>query len=437
MQPLNFIYIHSHDTGRYVQPYGHALDTPNLQRLAERGVLFRQAFCAAPTCSPSRAALLTGQSPHSVGMLGLEHRGHRLRSVNDHIIHTLHAHGYTSALSGLQHIAGSGQEIGYHQVLPNNGDTYLTQSAVDYLHQPHDMPFFLDVGFNRTHRTGQDSEGNQWHNRSDQVLGDPRYVRPPAPLPDTPRTRADFADFGACVHELDRLMGQVFDAVDAAGLADRTVILATTDHGIAYPGCKCNLTDHGIGVMLILRGPERLGLAGGKVIDAMVSQIDLFPTICQLVGIAPPSRLEGRSLLPLLRGDAEQVNEQVFAEVTHHAAYEPMRAVRTQRWKYIRRFDDTFDRTVLPNVDNSASKRLWADHGWAQRRAPRESLYDLIFDPNEACNLADSSDNAAVLQDMRTRLELWQHRTDDPILRGSLADLPGIVRTPQSAYSPR
>ncbi len=75
----NILYLHSHDTGRYVQPYGHAIPTPNIQRLAEQGVLFRKAFCAAPTCSASRACLLTGQYAHSNGMLGLAHRGFSLR----------------------------------------------------------------------------------------------------------------------------------------------------------------------------------------------------------------------------------------------------------------------------------------------------------------------------------------------------------------------
>ena len=111
MPKPNILYIHSHDTGRYLQPYGHAIPTPNLQRLAERGVLFRRAYCAAPTCSPSRAALLTGQSPHSAGMLGLANRGFRLRDFNQHIIHTLKPSGYNSALAGIQHLTNAQ----YHQ----------------------------------------------------------------------------------------------------------------------------------------------------------------------------------------------------------------------------------------------------------------------------------------------------------------------------------
>jgi arylsulfatase A-like enzyme len=113
----NVLYIHSHDTGRYIQPYGHAVPTPNLQKLAEEGVLFRQAFCAAPTCSPSRASLLTGQCPHSNGMLGLAHLGFQLTDYKRHILHTLRAEGYISALAGVQHIARKPATIGYDRVI--------------------------------------------------------------------------------------------------------------------------------------------------------------------------------------------------------------------------------------------------------------------------------------------------------------------------------
>src|SRR5689334_12947759 len=94
----NILYIHSHDTCRYLQPYGHAVPAPNLQRLAEGGVLFRKAFNAAPTCSPSRASLLTGMCPHSNGMLGLAHRGLSPRDYTQHILHTLRPAGYRSTL---------------------------------------------------------------------------------------------------------------------------------------------------------------------------------------------------------------------------------------------------------------------------------------------------------------------------------------------------
>ena len=104
MKP-NVLYLHSHDTGRYVQPYGHPVPTPNIQRLADQGLLFRNAFCAAPSCSGSRARLLTGQWAHSNGMIGLAHRGFELHNYRHHIVRTLRDAGYWTALVGEQHLS--------------------------------------------------------------------------------------------------------------------------------------------------------------------------------------------------------------------------------------------------------------------------------------------------------------------------------------------
>ena len=117
MNTPNIVYIHSHDTGRYVQPYGHAIPTPNIQRLAEDGVVFRNAFCANPTCSPSRAALLTGQWAHSCGMGGLANRGWSLPVPKHLITYTLNGAGYTTALAGFQHVVRDLKETGYQRLL--------------------------------------------------------------------------------------------------------------------------------------------------------------------------------------------------------------------------------------------------------------------------------------------------------------------------------
>jgi arylsulfatase A-like enzyme len=113
----NILYLHSHDTGRYTQPYGEPVPMPNVQALADQGVLFREAFCAAPTCSASRACLLTGQYGQSNGMMGLAHRGWSLRDYRHHIVHTLRKAGYTSTLIGEQHISKRPDVIGYDEVM--------------------------------------------------------------------------------------------------------------------------------------------------------------------------------------------------------------------------------------------------------------------------------------------------------------------------------
>ncbi len=427
MQRPNILYLHSHDTGRYLQPYGHAIPTPAIQRLTEQGTLFRQAFCAAPTCSPSRAALLTGQSAHSSGMLGLAHRGFGMSDYSRHIAHVLRPAGYQSVLAGMQHIAKDANVIGYDRVMPGGGTGAETR-AVEFLGSAPKQPFFLDVGFNLTHRAGVG-----FHRHHDPA--DPRYCLPPAPLPDTPRTRADMAEYKASARSLDDHYATVLGALDRAGITDNTLVVCTTDHGIAFPAMKCNLTDHGLGVSLIIRGPAGSDFNGGKVVDAMISQIDIVPTICQLLGIAVPPWVEGRSFLPVIRGEADEVNDEIFGEVSYHAAYEPQRAVRTRRWKYIRRFGER-SAPVMPNCDDCISKDELVAHGWRDREVAFEQLYDLVLDPCESRNLVGAADEPAALAEMRRRLEDWMKRTNDPLLQGPVALPAGGITTDPSRFSP-
>ncbi|MCL4545817.1 MAG: sulfatase [Chloroflexi bacterium] len=422
---LNVLYLHSHDTGRYIQPYGHAIPTPNLQRLAEEGVLFRQNFCAAPTCSPSRACLLTGQAAHSCGMFGLAHRGFPLLHPEHHLAHVLRMHGYHTALMGVQHVTSDPAGTGYEVVVRGKREsTQITAAATEFLRNAPREPFFLDVGYGETHREF----------RQPGAAEDARYCLPPAPLPDTPQTRTDMAAFKASARVLDSNVGTVLAALERQGLADRTLVISTTDHGIAFPGMKCNLTDHGMGVSLIVRGPG--GFEGGRVIDAMVSHLDLFPTISELAGIPRPDWLQGTSLLPLVRGEVEQLYDELFAEVNYHAAYEPQRAVRTARWKYIRRYGEQ-ETPVLPNCDDGLSKDLWLEHGWRERSVGREQLYDLVFDPYENNNLAADSTYSAVLSELGERLDRWMERTDDPLRYGPIPIPEGAWANDPSGLSPR
>jgi arylsulfatase A-like enzyme len=467
----NILYLHCHDAGRYIEPYGHRIPTPHLQRLAEQGVLFHNAFSAGPTCSPSRAALLTGQSPHNAGMLGLAHFGWRLSDSNQHLIHCLHEAGYTSVLCGEQHLTeyrprATSNLIGYHRVLrpalrelvrerrarrrrrrrrrrseragshpPGDArvrdvarrrpdrfgaavrvthDRGVARAAAQWLQSAgQEQPFFMSVGFVTPHRVYARAQP------AAHPAEDARFVRPPAALPDVPEVRRDMANYVASVRTMDACCGAVLNALEESGLAENTLVVATTDHGIAFPMNKCTLTDRGLGVYLILRGPG--GFRGGKAIEGMVSQIDLYPTLCELLDIEAPHWLQGESLLPLLSGERSEIHDALYGEVTYHAAYEPMRSIRTHRFKYIRRFDPERNGPVLPNCDNGPSKRYLLRHGWATRTPPVESLFDLAFDPNETQNLASDAAYAEIKADLAARLQRWMERTGDPLLLGPVA----------------
>lgn len=422
----NILYLHSHDTGRYIHPYGYSVQTPNLQRLAEEGVLFRRAFDAAPTCSPSRAALLTGQCAHRNGMLGLAHRGFVLNDYGQHILHALRPHDYRSTLIGVQHIAKDPKLIGYDEVVPTRSTHAgeVAPTAANFLKQAPKQPFFLDIGFFETHREFPSPGPEQ----------DQRFTEPPIPVLDSPATRNDMAGFRASAQALDKGIGVVLNALESAGLSKNTLVISTTDHGIAFPGMKCNLTVHGTSVYLILRGPG--GFTGGKVSDAMVSQLDLFPTICELLQIEKPAWLEGKSLFPLMRGEAREIHDEIFAEVNYHASYEPKRAVRTQRYNYIRHFGDKHT-PVLPNCDDGPSKDVWLKNGWRNAAVPRELLFDSVFDPNESRNLVDDPSYATDLQDMRGRLNAWMQRTSDPLLQGPVKAPSGALVNDPDGTSPK
>lgn len=437
MKPLNIVYLHSHDLGRYCQPFGHDIPSPHIQRLAESGVLFRQAHSAAPTCSASRSALVTGRWPHCNGMFGLAGKkwGFTLNNYQHHIARYLKGNDYETAIAGVQHVAREPyadpqRELGY-DVFLNHTPTERQQdhdpsatvtAASTFIASMHDKPFFLSVGFVEPHRTNRGDSRCFTDELSEEPANiDDRYCLPMPHLPDTPVTRRETANFKLGVRVLDQKMGAVIDAIDRCGLRDQTLIIMTTDHGPGFPAMKRTLTDRGTGVTLIMSGPEWTGLCGGKVSDALVSQMDLFPTLCDLIEIDKPDWLQGESLAPIIRGERGEIHDAIFTEQNYHAEYCPQRAVRTKRHKYIRRYDANFPK----GVDAGPAQQMWNDYGWQEIPEQDEELYDLIFDPNEVNNLAQDPAHADTLEELRRRLQEWMESTNDPILTNSIPPPPG------------
>lgn len=434
----NILYVHTHDTGRYVQPYGHAVSTPHIQKFAEQGVLFRQAFCASPTCSPSRAALLTGQYPHSCGMHGLASPPwfYRLENPRHLLMHTLQQAGYLTALAGLQHVSRKPPETvkaqGFEVLLneDNLGEDVpdLHERAARFITQRTDArPWFLSLGFDQTHRDNRQGDPTTGACFSkpdpyDPAKLDGRYCLPPPIYPDNAVTRQDMASFREGVRRLDVRVGHVLAALDASGEADNTIVIVTTDHGIAWPSMKCNLTEHGLGVMLMMRGPG--GFGGGQVVDAMVSHMDIFPTLCDLVGLPHPDWLQGKSLMPLMRGEQAKLHEELFFELGWHEVSDPQRAVRTERYKYVRRLDPIGPKPK--NCDEGPTKRFLETVGWFDRDQGTEQLFDLFLDPHETCNRATDPSLSQVKAALSARLDAWMEQTNCPLRRGAPVHPPGL-----------
>lgn len=300
--PPNVVIVITHDTGRHLGAYGRQVATPSLDRLAAEGVLFEQAFCSAPQCSPSRASLLTGLVPHRHGLIGLTHRGFRLHpdALRRTLPRVLGEAGYRTHLFGFQHEAADPHALGYQQVVqprPTGARPHrcrdVAPAAAELLAGGPTEPFFAMVGFDETHQPFEPTDTSL------------ENVQVPAYLPDTPVVRRDVADLEGAVREADAAIGQLLAALDRSGVAERTLFIYTTDHGIAFPGAKGTLFDPGLEVALIARGPG--GFSGGRRLSGLVANVDLFPTILELCGITPPKDIDGMSLLPMIAEGARDV----------------------------------------------------------------------------------------------------------------------------------
>lgn len=423
----NILFIITHDTGRHIGGYGRGVSTPQLERLAADGVRFQNCFCTAPQCSPSRASAITGQLPHSHGLIGLAHRGFRLRPGVATTPKLLGAAGYQTVLFGEQHESTDPVGItGYQRHVKGEPHPIrcedVTRKVVEFLADAPSQPFFASVGFFETHRVFTPSGEAP----TDQV------VVPPY-LPDDPATRRDFADFNGDLARVDACVGQILDALDHAGLADNTLVVYTTDHGVAFPGAKGTLLDPGLGIAAVFRGPG--GFAGGRDLAALISNIDYLPTFCELAGVPIPAEVQGRSLVPLAAGEVASLHDEVYCELTYHAAYDPMRGVRTREHKYIRSYEYR-PYWFPPNVDDGYSKRLLAQNWQFREPRPRELLFDLTCDPNEQTNVARDPAYADVLADLRQRVDRHMAATDDPLSGGVVGVPPGAVVTPPTNWNP-
>jgi N-sulfoglucosamine sulfohydrolase len=429
MKP-NLILIHTHDTGRYLGCYGAPVPTPNFVRFAKEGVLFRQAFCASPNCSPSRVSLLTGLMPHNHGMIGLCHRGFRMSDPKKHLSHLLRNEGYHTQLIGYQHEVMKGEEnvLGYDHVIPESDLKHMRHSAkraklaVDWLQQKPREPFFLNVGFVETHRPFGALEAPE----------DERYVGPMPWLPDAPGVRKDVAELNTVVRHVDEALGLILDAVDRLGYANNTLVIFTTDHGVPFPRAKATLFDVGIGVSLLMRGPG--GFTGGKVVDSLVSHLDVIPTFFEMAQMTPPNYLEGKSLLPIMSGQKNDIHEELFAELSYHGAYDPARSVRTSRYKYIRFFEDR-PRLMFANTDAGSAKEYLAEQGLPIGERPRELLFDLVADPQEVENVAEWPEHRGVKEELSAKLDQWMVETNDPLRSGKMPAPESIKLTPHHWYS--
>ena len=421
---MNLVTIISHDLGRTLGCYGvEGVRSPNIDALAADALQIDNAFCVAPQCSPSRAAMWTGRYPHANGVVGLCHGDFRndLHADEIHLAQILKAEGYTTWLHGDQHETRDPARLGFDYIdNPFSADPTADGFVKQMEAYDGKKPFFAEICFFEPHRPFPTSDDIEIRAEGTMPL--------PAYLPDLPVLREDFAAFEASIATLDRAVGRVFDAIKAAGAWDDTLIVFTADHGIPFPQAKMTLYDAGLEVPLIVRIP---GGTSGERSPAVFTNIDFTPTILELMGLSHPGEkpCHGVPRAAVLRGEDRIGAPEVFGEKTYHTYYDPMRCIRADGWKLIANFERAPIQECSPDFDNNA-------HGYPEtiealglgNYHPPFELFDLKTDPQEQINLAENPAHTKKLHDLKKRLLNWMRESEDPLLDGPI---------PSAAYQDR
>ena len=431
----NVLLIHCHDLGQFLHCYGvKTVHTPHLDALAAQGVRFARSFCTNPGCSPSRASIFTGRYPHSNGVMGLCHAQFAwdLHPDEKHLAQLLRAAGYSTTAVGVIHETASGfDRCGYERHIRTAKALPATDAAIRLLGEfggkpDAAKPFFLCVGFIEPHRLPYpepawpgalpgDSSFPGPALQPDDSLG----VAVPGYLRDTEGTRRELAGLQGAVRHVDAQVGRLLEAVKKQGLEQNTLVIFTTDHGVAMPRAKCTVYEPGLQTALLMRLPSRAGWSGGIVRSELISNIDYLPTILDVAGAPTPKNVQGRSFAPLLDGKSYQPRSEVFTELTYHNYYDPRRAIRTETHKLIVNF------TTAPGfMDDSQCWRPPSDVAGKRSPAaeyhPDVELYDLGADPWEQNDLGKSPKHAKLRQELLARLHRQMVDTQDPLLQGAV-----------------
>ena len=412
------------DTGAYGSK---AARTPNMDRLAREGVVFRNAFCDSPSCTPSRGAILTGRH---IWQLGAAANLWSHWPGTDAVYPDLLADaGYGVGLTGKGWAPGSFKRSGrtHNPAGPAVGFEPLLARL-----RP-DQPFCFWFGSSNPHRTYEPGSGIR-------AGFDPAAVDVPPFLPDTPAVRSDLCDYLAEVEAYDREIGVLLNQLDRSGRASNTLVVVTSDNGFPFPRGKANLYDHGLRMPLIVRWPGHV--APGTVIEAPVTLSSLAPTFLEAAGEPVPAAMSARSLIPLLTGGAAG-GDRVYVGRERHADARagglgyPSRAVRTTGHLYIRNYaperwpagdpplyGDCDQKTNIEGSPSKAAVLAAKDEGQgryfdlAMALRPAEELYDLSSDPCAMTNLAARADMQALRAELASDLEARLRATGDPRVLG-------------------
>ncbi len=401
----NILWISSEDNGPHLGVYGDDYaDTPNLDALGSRGMIYRHAWSTAPVCAPARTTIISGMYPPSTGSQHMRSRT-RLPSSMKMFPQYLREAGY--------YVSNNSKED-YNLEKPGTVWDESSRQAHWRKRAP-GKPFFSVFNFTVTHES-------QIRRRPHDAVHDPALVRVPSYHPDTPESRRDWAQYHDKISEMDAMAGTVLDELRQDGLEEDTIVFYWADHGPGMPRGKRWTYNSGLGVPMVLYVPEKYRhlrpadyVAGGES-DRLVGFVDLAPTVLSLAGIEPPDHFQGNAFA----GEYETAPQPYLYAFRGRMdeRYDMVRSVRDERYIYIRNFMPhriygQYIQYMFQTPTTDVWHRMYTEgklvppqtHFWETK--PAEELYDLVEDPDETKNLADSPGHSAVLERMRAARREW------------------------------
>lgn len=432
-EPLNILLftaddLHAESLGAF---RGRVKDlTPNLDRFAQQGMLFDRAHVNAAICVPSRAIIATGLYSHRSGAMGFM----KAKPGTPEVVTTFQRAGYRAGILGkVDHSTPTTDmkwNYSFDQKDLGNGrnpEIYYQRSQKFFAQcKSAKQPFYFMVNSHDPHRPYCNPANLTNGAAMPSRTYDPSEVDVPGFLPDLPGVRGELAHYLNSTRRLDDTFGRVMDALDEAGLADSTLVMFLGDNGIAVPFAKCNAWFHSTRTPLLVRWPGVTKPDSSNRND-FVSGVDLLPTFLEATGVTGPSDLDGRSIAPLLKGQAQEDRDWVFTQIDGKAGGDnvPMRCVQNAKYGYIYNpFSDgkhlyrNNNEGLTMKAMNEAAK---TDAAIAARiqlfryRVPEE-FYDLENDPDCIHNLIDSSEHRENIAELQTKLRSWMESTSDPML---------------------
>ncbi|NHJ21578.1 MAG: sulfatase [Candidatus Lokiarchaeota archaeon] len=426
MKKPNIIIFITHDQGHFLGCYNefpNSLETPNLDKIAKNGIRFTNYFCTAPQCSPSRGSIQTSLYPHQNGLMGLVDRGWTLPQEFKTMPMYLKELGYSTHLIGLSHESRIPSSLGYdtmterffskrgREINPLYNCKLVEKESKKFLedHKNNEKPFYVSIGVEEVHRPFK-----IW---ADSV--DPNSLKVPPFLPDNEIVRKELSEYYGAINRVDLTIERIISMLEDTGLNENTLFIYTTDHGSPFPRAKCTLYDPGIETILLMHQPNSDTFSNGKVINGLLSNIDLLPTLIDYIGGELPKNIEGKSFLPLLKQEQTELRSEIYVEKTYHEIYDPIRGIRTNNYKYIRNFEnlDTLYQMPAPVLMAPSGKYMKNFYNYPR---PTEELYDLRKDPLEKINVINTTEYQEIASDLRKRLFNWLKATNDPILKGKI-----------------